>query len=189
MWTFALTLGGRIITADAESLCVTLDVLVVEFDTKRPAQVRLPDRVLQPAPGVREPIRYLQNSPHTNIFFFDFLIFSLQKCFCRLWHMWTLEAGTNHSRASRGPGPNHRDQIKMLQLCSLTRADLHFTSQRNFLAFLGKISHVFDSRNRLGSPQSTPMCGEEDISKKQTLVLPVLTWNLSWRGIQNHCLF
>lgn len=53
------TVGVRVAAADAEPLGVPLDVVVVQFDPQRPAEVRLPHRVLQPPPGVGEPVGHL----------------------------------------------------------------------------------------------------------------------------------
>jgi len=50
------TVWAAVLAADAEPLCVSLDILVVELDPERPAQVGLPHRVLQSPPGIGEPV-------------------------------------------------------------------------------------------------------------------------------------
>lgn len=52
----SLTFGAAVVAADAQPLSVALDVLVVQLDAKSPAQVRLSHCVLQPPPGVGEPV-------------------------------------------------------------------------------------------------------------------------------------
>lgn len=56
------TLGAAVVAADAQPLGVALNVFVVEFDPQRPAQVRLPHRVLQASPGVGEPVGHLRGT-------------------------------------------------------------------------------------------------------------------------------
>lgn len=51
-----LTVWVGVITAHAQSLRISLDVFIVQFDPQRPAQVRLSHGVLQPPPGVRKPV-------------------------------------------------------------------------------------------------------------------------------------
>lgn len=50
------TFRAAVVAADTQPLCVALNVFVVELDPERPAQVRLPHRVLQSPPGIREPV-------------------------------------------------------------------------------------------------------------------------------------
>lgn len=51
-----LTFRAAVVAADAQPLGVALDIFVVQLDAKRPAQVRLSHGVLQPPPGVGEPV-------------------------------------------------------------------------------------------------------------------------------------
>lgn len=55
-----LTFRAAVVAADAQPLGVALDIFVVQLDAKRPAQVRLSHRVLQPPPGVGEPVGHLR---------------------------------------------------------------------------------------------------------------------------------
>lgn len=50
------TIWAAVVAADAQSLSIALNILVIKLDPKRPAQVGLPHRVLQPPPGIGEPI-------------------------------------------------------------------------------------------------------------------------------------
>lgn len=60
IWRCPFTFRAAVVAADAQPLGVALDVFVVELDAERPAQVRLPHCVLQPPPGIGEPVGNLQ---------------------------------------------------------------------------------------------------------------------------------
>lgn len=54
------TIRAGVITADAQSFRVALDVFVVEFDPKGPTQIRLPNCVLQSPSSICKPVRHLR---------------------------------------------------------------------------------------------------------------------------------
>lgn len=54
------TIRAGVITADAQSFRIALDVFVVEFDPKGPTQIRLPNCVLQSPSSICKPVRHLR---------------------------------------------------------------------------------------------------------------------------------
>ena len=57
-----IRVGTAVVGADGEELGVALHTAVVQLDAGGPRQVGLLHRVLQAAPGVREPVRHLPGS-------------------------------------------------------------------------------------------------------------------------------
>lgn len=103
-WTKAATVWVGVITAHAQPLSVSLDVFVVQFDPQGPAQVWLPHCVLQPSPGIREPVgnlrrhnrglgqQYLSKGSNSN---------SNSSSFCLVWSRLTCTSVMCEPRASR----------------------------------------------------------------------------------------
>lgn len=54
------TFGAAVVAADAEPLCIALNIFVVQLDPERPAQVWLPHRVLESSPGISKPVGDLE---------------------------------------------------------------------------------------------------------------------------------